>query len=136
MSRKAFSLVEVVIALGIISFVVVALLGLSSSALERVKESKRDTVGLNMIQEAISEVRSLGWSDIANQVVYFDGDGLRTDSEASAFYVCTVEVSSAAVPNIAFTENYLKSVRLIMKWPVGASRQEVLSVPFTVAKYK
>ena len=54
-----FSLVEVVLALGLTAFTIIALLGLTSSALDQSRRSKQDTQLVNIAQDITSIMLSL-----------------------------------------------------------------------------
>lgn len=71
--RSAFSLVEVVVAIGIFSFVVVGIFGLLPAALKLREDSAQDTHAVLVAEELLAAVRN---ADSIRQVVLRDGPGL------------------------------------------------------------
>lgn len=126
-----FSLVEVVIAIGLISFVIVSLLGLGSVALNKTGDSRRDTLLANMFQGAIAEVKSGAWDTGATNSIYFDSEGGRVDQPA-AFYRCQASVAVVPPSDVGLSTNDLRSMLLTLSWPATAPAQTV-KMPFLIS---
>lgn len=71
--RKAFSLVEVVIAIGIFSFVIVGIFGLLPAALKQRENAAEETYAVLIAEELFAGVRAAGG---ARGIVMRDGPGL------------------------------------------------------------
>lgn len=71
----AFSLVEVVIAVGVAAFALVALLGLLPSGLKTFKSTMNTAVGSQIAQRVFNDMQIANWSDLTNTVRYFDEQG-------------------------------------------------------------
>ena len=80
----AFSLVEVTLALGLVAFGLIVLLGLIPTGLEQVRASSAESVAVNILSELASGVRTSGTSNVSNRIpvlvggtgqAYFDGQG-------------------------------------------------------------
>lgn len=134
-ARSGFSLVEVVIALGLTAFVVIAILGLSSSVLSRSRESKLDTLWVNIVQDATTQMRLTVWSDLRPTNYFYDIDGQKVPSKQhkDAFYDC--EVSEVASP-VANGGSAHKVFLMALKWPIGASNQSTQKIPISIARYE
>lgn len=59
-SQRGFSLVEVTLALGLIAFGVIALMGILPTGLNLVRESENEAVALNIAMAINADVQSLG----------------------------------------------------------------------------
>jgi uncharacterized protein (TIGR02598 family) len=71
----AFSLVEVVIAVGVAAFALVALLGLLPSGLKTFKSTMNTAVGSQIAQRVFNDMQIANWEDLTNTVRYFDEQG-------------------------------------------------------------
>lgn len=58
MRRRAFSLVEVAIALGIVSFVIIAILGLFPIGFKNAQESRRETRASYIAEQIVKDIQS------------------------------------------------------------------------------
>ncbi len=128
---KAFSLVEVVLAVGIVAFVLISILGLMSVGIKANRESADDiAVGL-IVQHVSTSLRMEGFTKVnantnyapANTTpdFYYDATGAGSangagTADANTLYACTVIRSSpAALPasNVLF-------LKLQISWPLAA----------------
>jgi type II secretory pathway pseudopilin PulG len=70
--KKAFTLIESVVAIGIFSFVIVGIVGLIGAALERQRLASFETRAVLMAQQAIARVRA---ADSPSAVTFTRGEG-------------------------------------------------------------
>jgi uncharacterized protein (TIGR02598 family) len=129
---RAFSLVEVVLALGICAFVLVALLGLFSTGLRASRESEEQVQAANLASQILATRRSSATNDIhlphfaipasALTNTYADIYGAnggqigldgRTNSTAAYRIVCRAGTNAVAGARVA-------QVYLALSWPPGA----------------
>lgn len=138
----AFTLVEVVLALGVAAFVLIAILGLLSVALDSGKSSSDDTRLSAMADEILNDLRRREFADIpgasvssaaVSSAIYFDGSGRRlTDQNgadlakpealaADAVYACTETVQGD--PGTANPDGSANMARIILRfdWPAQAA---------------
>ncbi len=141
-----FSLIEVVIALGIISFCMIGVLGLIALSANYSGQSSRETAFALMAQSTISNLRSRGFSlintpalptqgtlDDATPDFYYDVNGrvalksdgtVDTSPHSDSIYGCTVTRYS---PNNQTSANVI-FLRLEFSWPIVApavNRQKI-----------
>lgn len=135
-ARSGFTLVEVVMALGIFSFAIIALFGLMSVGLRSGKESASDLALGLMTQTASSVLHAQGFSEVtANSTYsesnstpnfYFNNDGdIILDSSGrpstlpgtNGIYACTVQRRAGGV--MATTNSVM--VRMVFSWPLSAN---------------
>lgn len=129
---RAFSLVEVVLALGICTFVLVALLGLFSTGLRDSRESEEQVQAANLASQIIATRVASPTNDTnlthfaipASRLTNAYGDifpaaggqvGLdgRTNSPAAYRIVCRAGTNAATGPRVA-------QVYLMLSWPPAA----------------
>ena len=97
----AFSLVEVVIAVGVAAFALVALLGLLPSGLKTFKSTMNTAVGSQIAQRVFNDMQIANWADLTNTIRYFDeqGNELTNATSSNAFnciYWVQVNTTNAA----------------------------------------
>ena len=95
----AFTLVETVIAIGIVATVMVALLGLLPSGVEIMSEAGRGTVGARIAQQLIGEVQLAEFDDVNTfngKERYYDDMGTEVKSfdAPRRVYTARIEVAS------------------------------------------
>lgn len=91
---SAFSLVEVVMAMGIVVFVLVSLLGLMSVGLKADRASREDTVVAGLAPTLLSELSALNPADLVDGNRLFDVEGTAVDS-TNGFFKCIIQVDPA-----------------------------------------
>jgi uncharacterized protein (TIGR02598 family) len=96
-TEDAFSLVEVVIAVGVAAFALVALLGLLPSGLKTFKSTMNTAVGSQIAQRVFNDMQIADWKDLTNTVRYFDeqGNELTNSSALNCIYWVQVITTNA-----------------------------------------
>lgn len=118
-SQKAFSLVEVVLALGIISFACITLLGLLSMGLVTVSHAVGNTVEAQIIQSVINSSEVQTYSSSFNVTNYFNNEGTQVIStDPTMVYVATVNAipltnSTPVSPATPYLYNTASSASLL-----------------------
>ena len=124
---SGFSLVEVVMALGIISFAIVPLVGMMPIGLSNFRGSMDRSVSTQIAQLIINEARQAGFANLSlwqgNR--YFTDEGEETTAEsATKVYVVRTDVTAKVeVPSAesAFSNASLAQVRVrVANSPTGA----------------
>jgi uncharacterized protein (TIGR02598 family) len=134
-----FSLVEVVLALGVISFAIVAILGLIPTGLQTSHSSQDETRATQIAQTIFSSMASqsqtqftgitLQLNDSSNispldltssgtASVYADNDGKLSANSAGAIYAITITTNGS--PS-GFDSGYANQVTLSVAWPASAT---------------
>ena len=138
-SSPAFSLVEVAMALGIASFVLISLLGLMTVSLDAGKRAYEDTTVANITQVVMSEIRTNNFTNLGSLPPdrYFSYEGTSLPTQDGAYYRCNIQSmahSSADLPASARQSSAGLRVRLLFFWPPTNSKtNEIFET--TVAKY-
>lgn len=104
----AFSLVEVVLALGIVSFASMAILGLIPVGLTNFRQSMNTTVQAQIAQKLINDAQLTSYDKLINFRTNFDeaGNGVAA-SDTTKLYAVTVQVTNLSG---SLTTNFSSSV--------------------------
>jgi len=106
--KAGFTLVEVTIALGIISFGLIAILGLLPRGLSLVKESADESAAINILGKITAELQSTNIPTSRN--VVFDVEGT---TNSPAFYSAVTRVDTNSPPRMATIQ---------ISWPANAAK--------------
>ncbi|XHR30548.1 MAG: Verru_Chthon cassette protein B [Chthoniobacteraceae bacterium] len=122
--RGAFSLIEVTIAMGIISFAVTALVALLPGGLQAVRDSATETSLSAIVRQVRSELNQASFTDVTTQLPsqtwYFSEAGLRLvdTNTTDRFFAVTF---SATTPELAGQadsfEESARSLLLTVSYP-------------------
>jgi uncharacterized protein (TIGR02598 family) len=104
---RGFSLVEVVIAMGIVVFAFIPLLGLIPMGLNTSRQAVDTTVEAQIVQQMTSQVQQTAFSSLTGLnnegLLYFDANGNTISSASGAVYkACfsvTTSASNSSLPN-------------------------------------
>jgi len=121
--HAAFSLVEVTVALGIVTFAVVAVLGVIPTGMNTLRDATRDNVEAQIVRTVAGQLNAGTFTGL-NTNVYYDVDGVATaDANLAVFTVSasnqTTAPSYPGSSNLKNLTNFLKTVRLGIK--IGAT---------------
>lgn len=94
-----FSLVEVVLALGIFSFGIVAIFGLMSAGLKGFQDSVDINSKSRIVERLTADVQSRRFANLGNldETRYFDHEGREVEEAASPFYAVNIKTVPDAV---------------------------------------
>lgn len=104
--RAGFSLIEIMLAMGVISIAMVGLMGLVPLGLKTFKESVHVTVQSQILQTLISEAQLQDWSgnpakfEPIAPTRYFDGQGKELEGEVGAQYKLTYTQEQVTLPGV------------------------------------
>ncbi len=132
---------EVVIALGVISFAIIGILSILTTALHEGREASDDTMLVAMVNRMITELRATPFSELSNgnngyyKVYYFDSDGLPVSSKDTALYGCTVVLAAPDAETKKVTGDNYKLVQLQFASPVQAANPPKRILNATVSNF-
>ena len=89
-----FSLVEVVMAVGVAAFALVALLGLLPSGLKTFKSTMNTAVGSQIAQRVFNDMQIADWKDLTNSIRYFDEQGTELTNSNTVNCIYWVQVNT------------------------------------------
>lgn len=120
-NRKAFSLVETVTAMGIVSIAVLTLVALIPTGLEDLRKSSQKQAEARIIQSVVGAYQMVAW-DHKDSIIkkpqkefYFDirGSSLKKGATEHALTaLCTVDPTSPTLAGDTSPANYLRRVKI------------------------
>jgi len=139
--RPAFSLVEVAIAMGILAFAIMGLIGLLVIGFSTAKESEGDVRTVLIANRVFNLVKAELYTSAAFQNppapwqssvrdYWFDDRGVEAPNQALSFFQARVTVAPLAQYPINTDDKILKSVSMELSWPSGTT-SSVRKVNFT-----
>lgn len=140
-ARLGFSLVEIVMAIGIVSFALIATLGLLPVGLNVMRESMNQTALANISHQIRGELQQISFDpgtsfniqQLGSSTYYYTRDGLRTEaSDAERFYEATFSLSNGLVGGSAFDPNSAQAVKVTISYPPGAPIAETKKTIFAL----
>lgn len=127
-SAKAFSLIEVTLAIGVVSFAVVSILGTLSVGLTTIKDAKKDVTHAQIISQISSSVYQSPFDQLeafaSNGPFFFDQAGRQLDSSNNALYRATLAVSAGTAstyPGAQSVTNAAKTVSIAITPLLGGA---------------
>jgi len=161
-NKSAFSLVEVVVALAIVAFTLIPVLGMVSMGLQSSRESKDDTNIAVMTQTVMAQLWSTGYTNMAKALpahatnslyYYFDSSGaplydtstqgtlisstgsVLVSGTLKANYTCTITNKTPASSSSFAPPSKFAVFRLDFAWPYNAANQRHKYVYTSLAQY-
>lgn len=130
-TASGFSLVELALALGVISVSLLSLIGLLPAGLGVLRESMDQTVHAQIVQRVAAGVASSDFAALGNETLSFDQEGqmlTRADDSTVRYRAAIVEAdpSLPGVTNssdVALMQSHLKRIR------IGISRANIPDAP-------
>lgn len=124
-TRHGFSLVEVILSLGIVSFALVAMLGLLSVGFNASKQSTEDTLISTMTSKITSELRGTSSVTAATMTTpkeyYFDAQGILMTTGTGAVYYCQATMRHPSSSEVADLGSRFGILTLDFTWPATIS---------------
>jgi uncharacterized protein (TIGR02598 family) len=98
-SKRAFSLVEVVIALGIISSGCVLMIGMLDVGITTFSNAIQTSVKAQILERISNDLKFQAYSNNFTTNLYFDDEGDASTNSTSAIYSATITLTPALVPS-------------------------------------
>jgi uncharacterized protein (TIGR02598 family) len=95
--RGGFSLVEVTIALGVLSFAAVAIIGILPVGLTSMRQSMNQTVEAQIVRSIAAQAVTTSFTNLA-RTAYYDTDGQPLDGAGGAYYTATITTAPSSYP--------------------------------------
>jgi uncharacterized protein (TIGR02598 family) len=100
--RKAFSLVEVTISLGIVSFAVLSILGLLPTGLNTLRASMDETIRAQIMKSMAANAVIADFESLSNgSTNYFDDEGILVQNQNQAYYTVVTVPADPLFPGSA-----------------------------------
>ena len=138
-STQAFSLIEVVLAIGITSFALLATVGLLPIGLNTLSESNTQTAVANISHQIRGELQQISFDPKADFNVqklsattyYFTREGAKSDS-SGAYYRATFDINNGAVGGSAFDNSVAQNIKVTLSYPFGAPVTQTKTAVFSL----
>lgn len=116
--RRAFSLVEVTLALGIVSVSLLALIGLLPAGLGVLRESMEETARANIVQRVSAGLATADFASLSAGTLDFDAEGQPAAGDAEAVYRVSLQEADPSLPgmtkagDVEQMQGHLKRIRI------------------------
>ncbi len=113
----AFSLIEVTLAIGVVSFSMLAILAVLPVGLRTFRDSKVETA-LGGIQRQVRAEAVQQWTNFDGETMYFSDEGIAVDLADGPYFAATGSLSAPVVPGVsADTTNSLRRLQVKVVYP-------------------
>lgn len=131
-SLTAFSLIEVVLALGLFAFAIAGLLGVMTLSMDSNREADEYSTVTNLQSSLMAELRARPFhSPLETGLRLYDAEGNRTSDTAAAHFRCSMrEVPPPALFATTIPEPaaaIVRVLRLEWEWPANATQKRFLA---------
>jgi uncharacterized protein (TIGR02598 family) len=149
---QAFSLVEVVIALGVTSFAVLALIGTLPTGIKSVQDSSNESARANILQQIRAQLQEVNFgssaadnaaknniANLASQSNYYNNEGDLLANSSGAYYMAVFSTGTAAIPSTSssatyFQTNAAQAIQVVLSYPCSApASSQVQSTNYLLA---
>lgn len=137
-SAKAFSLIEVVLALGIVSFAMMAVVGTLPVGLRSSQQSRTQIAAANIARQIQGDLQQISFQNSSTDALtveklpsnpfYFSQDGTRSVA-SDAYYVAKFTLNNVSAPGLSVNSSNARSVKVSITYPASATeanRQQVV----------
>lgn len=138
-SAKAFSLIEVVLALGIVSFAMMAVVGTLPVGLRSSQQSRTQIAAANIARQIQGDLQQISFQNSSSDALtvdklpsnpfYFSQDGTRSKEASDAYYVATFKLNDVTAPGLSVNSSNARSVKVSISYPASvaeANRQQIV----------
>jgi uncharacterized protein (TIGR02598 family) len=120
--RAGFTLIEVVIAVGLVAFVLTAILGLAAIAVNETKNADLKARLAWITESVTSEYQaqrfSAALSNVSTNLLYWDYSGMRLPNSNGAYFTSGVSnVTPTNSPNGSYPTNYIALLQVSIRTP-------------------
>jgi uncharacterized protein (TIGR02598 family) len=133
-SKSGFSLVEVVLALGIFSISILSIVGLMATGLNSASGSSTNLATTNIMRELRSDVQSMPFSSLSRTgspvIYYFSVEGYQTTTVGAYFYKVTLTPVAPTYPSSASTFVNADVISVNISYPYPANAQTITNSLF------
>jgi uncharacterized protein (TIGR02598 family) len=132
-SSKAFSLVEVVLAIGVVSFAMMAMLGTLPVGLKSSQQSRGQVATANISRQLQGELQQISFNqgstdeltvqNLDQSSLYYSLEGTKTDL-AGAYYVASFAVNGVTAPGLPIDPSHARNVKVTLSYPANAAPED------------
>lgn len=106
---------EIVIAIGVLGFAILPIIGILSVGVSQSGETVRNTMITQILAQVNAQVRQMAFADLTNVAtpLYFDEEGVLTTNTAKALWKTYFFITNATLPATNGSNSVLGSARLV-----------------------
>ncbi|MDR1146253.1 MAG: Verru_Chthon cassette protein B [Verrucomicrobiales bacterium] len=133
--RRAFSLVEVTLALGIATFALLTIVSILPLGLRMVRDSAIDQATANITSQIRGELQQLSAASFSGTSYFYTNDGLAAEDAADYYFEAQLEEVSATDMEFAgadFSQRSARLIRVELSYPYAAPRAARKSAVFSL----
>jgi uncharacterized protein (TIGR02598 family) len=120
--QKAFSLVEVAMALGVTAFAIVPIIGLLSIGLSTARANIDNPIEAQIVGWVEGNIRASGTSAPSSSA-WFDAFGISLPSQQNALFQAQTSAITIALPGASATSSPIKAWNVVVTSPARANGQ-------------
>lgn len=138
-SSDGFSLVEIVLAIGITSFALIATLGLLPVGLNSLQESTIQTAAANIANQLRGELQQISFNTnssfnvhtLASTPYYFTKEGTK-GNENNCYFEATFDPTDGLVGGASFEVSNAQNIRVSLSYPHGVPEANRKTLSFSL----
>lgn len=116
-AKTGFSLVEITICLGLVSFALVSTLGLLPTGLTALRSSMNQTVEAQIMHSIASRAVITSFENVTTNKLFFDEEGFPVQAQGESYYTAELTPGTPSFPgsaNAAALTNSLKHLKVAL----------------------
>lgn len=126
-ASRGFSLIEVVIAMGIFVFAVVPVIGLVSSGMKNMRQSMDDSIKADILKNVVAQIQATPYTNITASNYYFTDQGVLLDSSnSSCLFVASTTISDPPAL-VATSTNIARLLNITVRHCLDTNNKTVFS---------
>lgn len=116
-STSGFSLAEICLALGILSILLLPIIGLLNVGLRSGKNAQIDTALAVISRSALAHLRTNNMLTYTGETRWYDFEGNQNPSDVGAYFECVI---SKTTPPPLIPQNRMATIRMEFRYPIEA----------------
>jgi len=131
-NKRAFSLVEVVLALGIFSVSILSIVGLMATGLNSANGSSTNLAVTNIMRELRANIQSMPFSNLSRtgSITYHFGTDGYTNTASSAYYYTAILTPAAPAYPSGTSSTNADTISVVISYPYPANSQSITNSIF------
>jgi uncharacterized protein (TIGR02598 family) len=138
-SRQGFSLIEIVLSIGIASFALITILGLIPVGMNTLSESVAQTAVANISNQLRGEFQQISFSTNAafniqhlkSTSYYYTHDGFKSNQQG-CYYEAKFDLSNGKVGGASFDTSTAQSIKVTLTYPFDAPAAGKKTIVFSL----
>lgn len=140
LKKSAFSLIEAVIAIGIMSFGVLGIMALLPGILNHHRTNSDELISNGILRYVESDIKFLSWNQLRatsteyEHHAYFDIDGNQIKNSKLAAYVAQIRQGTFSINEDELWSNFFLKIDIIVLSSAKSSHKKIVERPIWISK--